>query len=78
MDSKWHYSGSIVSRTVSGQNDREKRFSLRLPGDVHEELEAIAAEEDRSLNSEMVHALRNHVRSYRSSTRARARRDEHG
>lgn len=33
-------------------------LNVRLPAEIHEELSALSSEEDRSLNGQIVHALR--------------------
>ena len=46
---------------MSGEGERTMRFSLRLPADLHAELEALAEQDTRSLNGEIVYLLRQAV-----------------
>ena len=45
-----------------GQEEREVRYSLRLPPDLHAALVELARREDRSLNQQLIHMLREGVR----------------
>lgn len=38
-----------------------KRITLRLPDDLHNQIEALAIEENRSLNAEIVRAIKTHL-----------------
>ena len=42
--------------------DREVRYALRLPPDLHAALVELARREDRSLNQQLIHMLREGVR----------------
>jgi len=50
------------------KTDREK-LTLRLPLEVHEQATACAELNDRSLNSEIVHVLRQHYSQIREEPR---------
>jgi hypothetical protein len=41
---------------------REVRYALRLPPDLHATLVELARREDRSLNQQLIHMLRDGVR----------------
>jgi hypothetical protein len=41
---------------------REVRYALRLPPDLHRSLVELAEREDRSLNQQLIHMLREGVR----------------
>jgi metal-responsive CopG/Arc/MetJ family transcriptional regulator len=41
--------------------EREMRITIRFPLDLAEELKKLAKVEDRSINSEVVHAVREHI-----------------
>ena len=41
---------------------REVRYALRLPSDLHAALVEMARREDRSLNQQLIHMLRQGVR----------------
>ncbi len=38
-----------------------KRITLRLPDDLHNQIENLAAQENRSLNAEIVRAIKRHL-----------------
>jgi hypothetical protein len=40
------------------------KFALRLPEDLYAAIKEIAAEEDRSINSQILHILKNFVEQY--------------
>ncbi len=42
--------------------EREVRYALRLPPDLHAALVELARREDRSLNQQLIHMLREGVR----------------
>ena len=41
--------------------EHETRITIRFPSDLAEELKKLAKIEDRSINSEVVHAVREHI-----------------
>lgn len=41
--------------------EHEIRITIRFPSDLAEELKKLAKIEDRSINSEVVHAVREHI-----------------
>jgi metal-responsive CopG/Arc/MetJ family transcriptional regulator len=41
--------------------EHETRISIRFPSDLAEELKKLAKAEDRSMNSEVVHAVRERI-----------------
>jgi predicted transcriptional regulator len=43
------------------RKEQEIRITIRFPSDLAEELKKLAKIEDRSLNSEVVHAVREHI-----------------
>jgi predicted transcriptional regulator len=43
------------------KSEQEIRITIRFPSDLAEELKKLAKIEDRSINSEVVHAIREHV-----------------
>ena len=52
-----------MMEVADATDDRcEVRYSLRLPPDLHEALVELARREDRSLNQEIIHLLRQGVR----------------
>lgn len=42
---------------------KETRITIRFPADLAEELRILAEQEERSINGEVVHALREYVAS---------------
>jgi len=55
--------------------DARKPFLLRLPPDLHKDLEQWAADELRSLNAQIEYILRQEVRRRKRSDRDRANDD---
>jgi hypothetical protein len=54
---------------------REVRYALRLPPDLHAALVDLARREDRSLNQQLIHMLRDGVRrDEQRRTRSEARK----
>ena len=57
---------SPIRRGSGGQgvmeDEREVRYSLRLPPDLHAALVDLARREDRSLNQQLIYLLRQAVR----------------
>jgi hypothetical protein len=49
--------------------------NIRLPGDLYEEIKAIALREDRSLNAQMVRFLRDAVDREKTDAEAAAKAD---
>lgn len=45
-----------------------ERITLRLPDDLHEALTKIAQKENRSLNSQILYALKAHVQAYENES----------
>jgi predicted transcriptional regulator len=43
------------------KKEQETRITIRFPSDLAEELKKLAKIEDRSINSEVVHAVREHI-----------------
>jgi len=43
------------------RKEQERRITIRFPSDLAEELKKLAKMEDRSINSEVVHAVREHI-----------------
>ena len=43
------------------KKEQETRITIRFPSDLVEELKNLAKIEDRSINSEVVHAVREHI-----------------
>jgi predicted transcriptional regulator len=41
--------------------ENEIRITIRFPSDIADELKKLAKIEDRSINSEVVHAVREHI-----------------
>ena len=54
--------------------EREVRYALRLPPDLHAALVELARSEDRSLNQQLIHMLREGVR--RDERRKRYEREK--
>ena len=46
-------------------NDVMIKFSLRLPEDLYAAIKEIAADENRSINSQIIYILKNFVEYYR-------------
>ncbi len=53
------------------KNDHETRMTIRFPSELAEEVKAIAHQEHRSINSEVVHAVQAYVRQYRERSKRR-------
>lgn len=51
---------------------REKRFSVRFPLDVLEAIRQLAQEEDRSLNGEIIQAVREYIAKRRKERKGNA------
>lgn len=47
-----------------------KRITLRLPDDIHDKIEELATEESRSLNSEIIQALKYYIAAKQKDTLA--------
>ena len=43
------------------KKEQETRITIRFPSDLVEDLKNLAKIEDRSINSEVVHAVREHI-----------------
>jgi len=43
------------------KKEQETRITIRFPSDLVEDLKKLAKIEDRSINSEVVHAVREHI-----------------
>lgn len=43
------------------KKEQETRITIRFPSDLVEDLKHLAKIEDRSINSEVVHAVREHI-----------------
>jgi hypothetical protein len=57
------------------EDRREVRYALRLPPDLHAALVEFARREDRSLNQQLIHMLRDGVRrDQQRRTRGEARK----
>jgi hypothetical protein len=69
----WHRIDAILWEEVGPMEDRrEVRYSLRLPPDLHAALVALARREDRSLNQQLIHLLRQGVRRAEQRRKASA------
>ena len=51
---------------------QEKRFSVRFPPDVLEAIRQLAGQEDRSLNGEIVQAVREYIAKRRKERKSNA------
>jgi|GraSoi2013_100cm_1033763.scaffolds.fasta_scaffold40760_3 hypothetical protein len=51
---------------------QEKRFSVRFPLDVLEAIRQLAQEEDRSLNGEIIQAVREYIAKRRKERKGNA------
>jgi hypothetical protein len=56
--------------------DARKAFLLRLPPDLHKDLEQWAADELRSLNAQIEYVLRQEVRKRKRSARDRSNAED--
>ena len=57
-----------------GTEQDELRITIRFPRQVAEAVKHLAAEDDRSINSEVVHAVREYVARRRRQLREREQR----
>lgn len=55
-----------VREASEGDRHRSPSYPLRLPGDIRDALERLAQDHTRSLNQEIVYALRQYVSQERT------------
>ena len=53
--------GSSMTKNATGEDRRQVQMSVRLPAELAEALERVAASEDRTVSAELRRIIRRHV-----------------